>query len=272
MRIGAVVVCVNYGDILAWTLKENKPFFERLIVVTSPNDEQTKQVCDYFHVRCEMTSAFYMDNRGVVDVMAFNKAAAINHGLRCLEEEKPTPEDWYLHMDADMALPPRTRELLQRADLDPSGIYGIDRMMVTSFADYIAHLSLPMPHYSQQTFIHLDHFPMGTRIAKMDDGEDGFVPIGFFQLWNPAKSGVVSYPTDHVNCARSDMLFAQQWPRKQRHLIPEVVGLHLESENAVKGANWDGRTTQPFGPTVALQSARRPQHRPYRGRGHHGRD
>jgi uncharacterized protein YukE len=44
------------------------------------------------------------------------------------------------------------------------------------------------------------------------------------------------------------MLFAMQWTRDRRHLIPEIIATHLESERAAMGANWNGRTTRAFGP------------------------
>jgi hypothetical protein len=34
--------------------------------------------------------------------------------------------------------------------------------------------------------------------------------------------------------------------RQNRHVIPEIVGIHLESEPAPNGANWRGRQTRPF--------------------------
>jgi hypothetical protein len=72
------------------------------------------------------------------------------------------------------------------------------------------------------------------------------VPIGFFQLWNPKGSGVCHYPERHTTAARSDMLFAMQWPRDKRHLLPEIIAIHLESESVEMGANWQGRKTKPF--------------------------
>jgi hypothetical protein len=55
----------------------------------------------------------------------------------------------------------------------------------------------------------------------------------------------------HSDAARTDVQFGLQWDRHRRALVPELVVLHLESEDAVTGANWSGRTTRPFGPTRA---------------------
>ena len=53
----------------------------------------------------------------------------------------------------------------------------------------------------------------------------------------------------------TDVLFAIQWPRGRRHLLPEGFCIHLES-SAEFGANWHGRKTPPF----------RVKHAPDRGR------
>jgi hypothetical protein len=47
------------------------------------------------------------------------------------------------------------------------------------------------------------------------------------------------------------MLFSLKWSRKKRHLIPDIMGLHIETmaENGKMGANWMGRKTKPFLPT-----------------------
>jgi hypothetical protein len=96
-------------------------------------------------------------------------------------------------------------------------------------------------------FIHTTHTGalagIGTRVAF--DHLFGWVPIGFFQLFN-AASGHTRYPQGHTNAAREDTLFPAQWPRRKRALIPEILAYHLESENAPMAANWQKRTTKPF--------------------------
>ena len=89
---------------------------------------------------------------------------------------------------------------------------------------------------------------MGVRVVP--DTYNGYVPIGFFQMWNPSKSGISVYPHQHTDAGRGDMLFAKQWPRSKRALLPEIIGYHLESEPSDMGANWGGRKTAPFGPTL----------------------
>ncbi|MFN8854075.1 MAG: hypothetical protein ACK50P_00805, partial [Planctomycetaceae bacterium] len=44
-----------------------------------------------------------------------------------------------------------------------------------------------------------------------------------------------------------------QWDRRQRHLLPEIITIHLESEPCPFGTNWQQRKSQRFGPP-ALQA------------------
>jgi hypothetical protein len=241
MRLEALTVCVNYADFLAWTLPLAKPHFDRLVVVTDTKDRQTRDLCEHHHVEVVATDAFYHSEK------AFDKGAGISAGLQRLEGSA-----WIAHFDADIVLPPRTRELLECAQLDPAAIYGIDRLMCPSFAAWLAYVGRPEVQHSCDTFVQANAFPLGVRIAKMARGDDaGYVPIGFFQLWNAVATGRKTYP-GHGEADRSDMRFALQWPRGKRHLIPEIVAIHLESEESeAMGANWRGRKTKPFAPSPA---------------------
>jgi len=234
LKIEAVVTCVHYGDYLAWTLPANKQQFNRMVVITRPDDKLTQLICAYYHVECYPTYDWHRNDD------AFNKAKGINYGLSLLQRD-----GWVAHLDADIYLPPRTRSILQRISLNPACLYGIDRMECKSFTDWIKFLGAPPLQHEWEIFVHPRPFPLAVRIAKLD--WDGYVPIGYFQLWNPRGSGVAHYPEYHTTAARSDMLFAYQWPRNKRHLIPEIIAIHLESECVEMGANWEGRQTKPFG-------------------------
>jgi hypothetical protein len=64
-----------------------------------------------------------------------------------------------------------------------------------------------------------------------------------------------AHAVGHSDAARTDVQFGLQWDRERRALVPELVVLHLESEDAGVGANWSGRTTRPFGPEPSAASA-----------------
>ena len=236
MKLEAVTVCVNYSDFLAWFLLWNARQFDRLVVVTDTRDRKTADLCEHHHVECIKTDVFYENGQ------AFNKGAGINVGLAALSLDA-----WVAHIDADIILPPRARGLLEAADLDPSMIYGIDRLLCQCFEDWIDYATLPEVQHSLNAFVQCTAFPIGTRVASMGPGGDGYVPIGFFQLWHAGITGRRAYPC-HGDAGRGDFQFGRAWPRARRALIPEIVGIHLESEPSEMATNWRGRRSKPFGP------------------------
>jgi len=58
---------------------------------------------------------------------------------------------------------------------------------------------------------------------------------------------VIEY-SGHSDAGRGDFSFATQWPRAKRHLLPEILAVHLEAERVPNGMNWKGRRSKPFGP------------------------
>jgi hypothetical protein len=86
-------------------------------------------------------------------------------------------------------------------------------------------------------------FQLGSRLVHL---EYGYCPIGYFQLFHAITRR--KYPIVCGSAEYSDVLFAVQWPREERILLPEFFVYHLESESIKMGANWDGRKTKVFGP------------------------
>lgn len=234
----AVVICVNFSDVLAHTIVHNASLFDRLLIVTDRSDAATRKLCDHHYVECVCTDEFYHSDQ------AFNKGRGINVGL-----DRLSKSDWVLHMDADIVLPARFRKLFDTVlDLDPACIYGIDRLMCPDFPAWVRHMGSPVIQHAAEIFVIPDGFPMGTRVAKLD--HEGYVPIGFFQLWHPGTSGIASYPVEHGTAGRADMLHALKWARRKRMLIPEIFGIHLGSPLPKGTNNWRGRKMGPFGPPI----------------------
>lgn len=232
-KLEAVIVCDRYHDFLRNTLPHNKYLFDKLVVVTSFEDKETQRVCEFNHVQCIRTDV--MESRKD----HFRKGMGINIGLAALDGD-----GWVVHLDADILLPPQTRILLERAALDPAMIFGIDRFIIKGVrAWHRFNEDLPLQHECD-AYVHLNAFPLGTRVMSAAAG--GYIPIGFFQLWNPQVSGVTRYPEGHTTAGREDMLLAKGWPRSKRGFIPEIVGYHLESDDSQMSSNWSGRKTAPF--------------------------
>lgn len=234
LKVECVIVCVRYSDFLSHSLLFSKRHFDKLVVVTANSDWHTQQVCKYHNVKCIKTDLFDK---------SFNKAGGINLGLKSLDLD-----GWVVHMDADIALPPHTRDAWERAALDPTCIYGIDRMMCPNPESWFNYISEPTVPFEDNIYIHTGPFPIGTRIAKKEYG--GHVPIGFYQQWFPKVSKVYNYPEHHEDAARADMLHSLRWTRDKRLLIPEIIGIHLATQDYTDaektGMNWQGRTSKGF--------------------------
>ncbi len=238
MRLECVVVSVGYSDFLAHTLPSNKQYFDKMVVVTTTDDTATAKLCEFWHVQCIKTDVCYEEGA------AFNKGKMINKGLEALDKDA-----WVVHMDADIFLPPKFRNIIEQLELDQEGIYSVDRLMCDSYADWIDYLASPVVLNEAGVYVHLKHFRVGTRIAKMEKGYGGWIPIGFFQMWH-AGTCPRQYPQEHNDAGRTDMQFALTFSRLKRYLIPEIVAIHLETklEGAGMGVNWSGRKTPVFGP------------------------
>ena len=236
MDLVSVTVSVGHGDYLAVTLAQNRHIFNRQLIVTSHDDEETLRVADYHGVEAICTDVFY--ERGQV----FNKGAAINLGLEHLDFK-----GWALHLDADIVLPPQARKLLETTSLNEQCLYGCDRWNCTSYESWMDFISSPQSFYDNG-WLHQPPFIRGGRLISEGDGN--YLPIGYFQLFHreSAYLGKPFYPTNFDTAAYSDTEFSRRWPRTHRHLLPEIDVIHLCTDDQKQGANWDGRTTKRFGP------------------------
>jgi hypothetical protein len=240
LKIEAVTVCVGYADFLAANAPYNVGLFDEWIVVTTESDEQTREVCRRHSIKTLLSAD------ATAKGQTFNKGRLIERGLQFTGAE-----GWRLHLDADIVCPPNLHQLLDAADLDEKKIYGADRIMVKSAADWTRLKKIGWLTHTYHVEVKPPAgFQIGTRWVHH---EVGYVPIGFFQLWHSDAdlwrgARVKPYPTQHNTACRTDVQHALQWDRRQRELVPELYVVHLESEPAKLGANWAGRTTKPFIP------------------------
>ncbi len=244
MYLEGITVSVGYADFLSDTLQRNISLFDKFLVVTAPDDSQTQRLCHHLSVPCLLTNDFTRDGQ------PFNKGRAIQRAFNNIEGR-----EWILHLDADIVLPPRLRTYLAAADLDQEKIYGCDRMMVPSWD---AWQRIQQGGYVQQGshayILPHEKYPIGARWASPTDG---YVPIGFFQLFH--REGIFKkgtgifkrpYVSHHGDASRADVQFGLQWDRRQRELLPELLVWHLGTPIQVNnvGLNWKGRVSGPWGP------------------------
>ncbi len=241
MKPEAVTVCVGYGDFLEVTAPLNMHHFRRWVVVTSPEDEETFEVCHKYNIEIIRTNDFKRDG-------TFNKGRGIQRGLNNL-----SCSDWVVHLDADIVLPHTFASSLTMAHIDPHVIYGCDRMMVYGWCEWQKILASGYHQHGRHCYVlpH-DKYKIGTRWASPTDG---YVPIGFFQLFHHdaiLRKGMWQrgYLYHHGEASRSDVQFGLQWDRRNRALIPELLVWHLESEKSPIGTNWKGRRSPRFGPAA----------------------
>jgi hypothetical protein len=244
MLLEAVTVCVRYDDFLAVSAAHNRGLFDRWVIVTTPEDLATREVCRRFNLEVLLSEEGTRNG-------AFEKGCLIERGLKQL-----SANGWRVHLDADIVLPPNLRYALRQADLDESCLYGVDRILVKSWAEWLELLSAGYLA-TQHDYHHRIGLPHGFTIgSRWASPRDGYVPIGFFQLWHSSGDEwqgirIKPYPADHGNACRTDVQHGLQWDRRKRVLIPELLAIHLESESAKTGANWNGRTTKRFGPEAS---------------------
>jgi len=212
LPIHAIVICVLYHDFLALTLPRTLELFDQVTVVTTPDDVQTKKICNAHGIKPLLTDRF-TENEA-----QFNKGAAIQEALKSIDS------GWVLLLDADILIPVECDLLL--TDLNPSMIYGCERRLVVGSSQ----------------LQELQHGRKDFPLMRPHEADGKPLPIGFFQLFHRNK--VVSYPS-YPTAAESDAEFAKSWRVEHRQMLPITVW-HLDSVESPHSANWWGRTTPLF--------------------------
>lgn len=238
MKLQAVTVSVNYSDFLEHVIESNKKLFDKWIIVTDTKDLKTKELCEKYEVFCIQTDSFYEDGA------SFNKYAGINEGLKYVDDDA-----WIMFLDSDIFLHYSTRRILEELHLDPNGLYGVDRITCEGLQKWLDYKN-GRDILRENWLLTTEGLTFGARLVHHygHEGEngrfEGWRPLGFLQLVH--RQSFKNYPQDSKTADHCDLLFARQYPRNRRYLIPEIYVIHLESEHAGKAVNWRGRKSQPF--------------------------
>jgi len=228
LRLEIVTTCVGFDDFLDATLQLNFPHADTFIVVTSHQDRKTQAVAQKHGAICVETDLFRKNGRN------FNKGAAINAGMDYFQYY-----GWRLHIDADIVLPDNFRRILfNLAHLDPNAIYGADRADVVGYGALLALRGTPQ--HLWRCLIEAPGLAVGARYV---DPLRGYVPLGFFQLWNAFTQKC--YPYSLGSAAHDDIMFAAQWPQSHRRHLASTICYHLCSRPPRWSENWDGNRKQP---------------------------
>lgn len=189
-----ITVCVGYHDLLGITLRQNRKFFDTYVVVTTPEDVLTQEVCRTFHVEV-MTSDLLYHHRA-----RFNKSGMIHQAQQKIHAKYP--HHWMLMLDADIVLPDAFDQLVDPAALDKECLYSFHRVDYPTYQDFVDG-TRPKPY-------------------RYDF-------MGFFQLyWQKDKY----YPPHSMACSRCDMQFAHSFPPSRKKILHEDVILRHLGEDS----------------------------------------
>lgn len=201
----AILVCVDYSDILAITLPYNRHHFEEVWVVTSSGDSNTILVAREHQAEVVVTDLFY--EPGAV----FNKWKALEHGLDIMGRT-----GWLCIMDADVLWPKE----LPRFSKEVGNLYTPRRRMMQELTAQI-----PRECYWKQ-------YPHHRNEAEF---------AGYSQMFHASDPVLGKPPWHEINWAHAggaDSFFQRKWHPSHK-IRPPFDVLHL----GPSGHNWCGRAT-----------------------------
>lgn len=207
----AVIVSVDYSDILQITLPYNRGNFSEVCVVTSTKDYPNVQaIADPLACKVVATDLFYA--KGAV----FNKWAALEFGLDCFGRK-----GWMCLLDADILWPQHASASLLRI-LRSGFLYCPRRRMITD----VTGLTAPPP---EETW---GNYPLHRQEREF---------AGYSQIFHGSDPVLGSPPwhdTSWIHAGGADSFFQAKWP-ESRKIRPGFQVLHLGSS----GMNWCGRSS-----------------------------
>lgn len=219
----AILVSVNYSDLLAITLPYNRHHFTDVMVITSHQDvENIRSICWGCRAGILTTDLFYQDGA------TFNKWRALEWGL-----DQMGRHGWICIMDADVLWPKNGSDILKRY-LRPGFLYTPLRRMFTD-------LTKPLPPENEW-----NRYPIHRNVNEW---------AGYSQVFH-ASDTVLGNPPWHdttwLHAGGSDSFFQMKWPR-HRKIRPPFHVLHL----GPAGENWFGRSTPLLDGTIPEQAEER---------------
>lgn len=228
--MNAIMVCVDYADLLAITLPYNRHHFERVVIVTTDKDEATHKIAAQHNAEVFATQSFYEKD------CVFNKWKALEEGLTFMKRY-----GWICLMDADVLWP-------ENATIEGF----VKDNLYTPFRRMYDPIKLPLPAESQW-----GNYPMHRNIAEW---------AGYSQIFHAQDKHLGSVPWHETNwkhAGGADSFFQRKWPN-DRKLRPSWEVLHL----GAAGENWCGRATPYVDDTTHPQANQRREqlHKFRRGR------
>lgn len=174
----AILTCVEYGDLLALTLPYNRHHFERVVVVTTPQDTETIQVAQENNCIIYATEKFYANGA------QFNKWEPLEEGLDILGRS-----GWICIMDADIAWP----------KVIPNQIWNVDTL------------------YSPRRYInHHLNIPPESLWPAFEIHPVSHIWAGYSQIFHASAAGPAPWHMSHHTAGGPDTVFQNKWTKKER--------------------------------------------------------
>lgn len=201
----AIIVSVDYADILAVTLPYNRHHFDAVTVVTTAADTQTIAIAEAADCHIVTTELFYAGGA------AFNKYAALEYAL-----DQAGRQGWLCLLDADILFP----KVLPQSAWVCGNIYSPKRRMQPNIAAPI------LPEWEWAGFAYGE--PKNNHLFA------GYTQI--FHAEDPVLSGRPWHKTHYDNASDGDTDFSRKWA-KNKKIRPAFDVLHLGLDTT----NWCGR-------------------------------
>lgn len=212
----AILISVDYSDLLSLTLSYNRHHFTDVMVVTSTTDyPNVQRIAEPLGCRVLATDLFYKDGAD------FNKWAALEFGLDVFGRE-----GWLAILDADIVWPKDASDHLSRI-LRPGYLYCPRRRMMTDVSP-LASNGIP----DESTW---SQYPLHRQEREF---------AGYSQIFHCSDPVLRSSPppwhqTNWRHCGGADSFFQARWS-EQYKIRPSFQVLHL----GPAGTNWTGRSSQ----------------------------
>lgn len=224
-------ICVNYDDLLAFSLPTILETVDEAVVVTDRNDTATRSLA------LDLGAAVYRTDRFYLGGAAFNKGAALEEATRLFRADS-----WILLVDADTVLPPKLRKVLDADELVPGALYGLRRRLARTQAQYRA----------------VGREAGAWAIEELPATPDKDEIPGYFQLFDGRALSRPWFTDSWEHAGGYDSDFSARF--HDRRILREAI-VHLGEART----NWTGRLSQRWSaggsptrnPTAEIAAARR---------------
>ena len=195
MKPRAIIVCVNYYDILEITIANNHKFFDEILVITSNEDIKTQEIVKKIpNARIFITDSFYINGS------SFNKGFAMEEGFDAFGRW-----GWICILDADILIPGPLPE-----DLIIGNLYAPKRKIVTDIQNF--NLKTNYPIFNDEEFA--GYF----QLFHADD--------------TAVKDKKPWYDKSWKHAGGCDSFFQSYWsPQNKIRILPEVFHLGEVASN-----------------------------------------